>query len=289
MKRGIILMVLVATVGLAVLVVACQSRVEPGVVGTGTGHLPVQGPAADGSAVTGYPVLVGGVYVTSTRALDNGDVGYLAVNSQGQLMIEVASGSLDIASAMTVNDPVTVTQTTHDDLNANANLQVSDADVSATNPVPVRGGAIVIAQTPTISTTAYAANDAVGGKLTFANAVRTAGGVGYIEDVVVVDNDKENAELVLVCFDADFTATADNAAFDPSDADLGNAIGFVWILTSDYKSLNDNSVATVSNQPLQFQLAAGGTSLYCQLMAVGTPTYTATSDLTVKLAIRYVN
>ena len=35
---------------------------------------------------------------------------------------------------------IVVNQDTHDDLNANVNLQVGDADVDAANPVPVTGG-----------------------------------------------------------------------------------------------------------------------------------------------------
>jgi len=45
-----------------------------------------------------------------------------------------ASGRLKLAS---IAGDVEVVQPTHDDLNANANLQVGDADVAAANPVPV--------------------------------------------------------------------------------------------------------------------------------------------------------
>ena len=42
-----------------------------------------------------------------------------------------------LAGAITVTGPIEMEQDTHDDLNANANMQVGDADVGAANQVPV--------------------------------------------------------------------------------------------------------------------------------------------------------
>lgn len=139
----------------------------------------------------------------------------------------------------------------------------------------------IISQTPTISTGAYTAKDAVGGKLTFAVEGR---GSGVIHTVTVVDDAAQSAELVLVLFNQSFTATADNAAFDPSDADLENCIGKVKILATDYQALNDNAVASVLAVGLPYQTKAG-LSLYGQLMCTGTPTYASTGDLTIKLHV----
>ncbi len=53
--------------------------------------------------------------------------------------------------------PVTASQATHDGLNANANLQVADADVSNTNPVPTKGTTVATLNTQktvTVDTTA---------------------------------------------------------------------------------------------------------------------------------------
>jgi hypothetical protein len=98
-----------------------------------------------------------------------------------------------------------------------------------------------------------------------------------------VDKDKENAKLNLVLFDRTFTATADGDTFDPSDADLANCIGHVYIADTDYLSFNDNSEATVKN--IGKILHLNGEDLYGQLVCVATPTYTATSDLTVKVGV----
>lgn len=147
------------------------------------------------------------------------------------------------------------------------------------------GESNVISQTPTITNGAYHAKDAVGGLLTFAGAGRVAGGSGVIMGVTIIDHANQAAELVLVLYDRLFTATADNAAFDPSDADNLNCIGHIKIVAADYQAFNDNCVATKSGIGLPFQLPAGGQAIFGQLMCTGTPTYAATSDLTVKLRL----
>jgi len=158
---------------------------------------------------------------------------------------------------------------------------VAGAAVSSTNRFPVTstGSSVTVSQTPTITAGAYAAGKAVGGKLTFANMAREAGGVVTLQSVTILDKAAQSAHLVLVLFDRDFTATADNAAFDPSDADLAHVVAIVPVFTSDYQEFADNAAATASN--LGIVVTLNGTSLYGQMMCVGAPTYVSTSDLTV--------
>jgi len=135
-----------------------------------------------------------------------------------------------------------------------------------------------ISQTPTVSTSpAYTAGDAVGGLLTFANAVRESGSSGVLMSVVVIDASQQRPSLELVLFDRTFTASTDNAVFDPTDADLANCIGVVAI--GSWSNFSDNSVATVSGVSLPIVL--NGTSLFGQLLTRGTPTFVATSDISV--------
>ena len=138
-----------------------------------------------------------------------------------------------------------------------------------------------ISVTPTISTDAYASLDAVGGKLTFADVCTPYSNVGRINRVTITDKGKQNAKLYLILFNQDFTATADNAAFDPSDADLLNVVDVV--LVNSWVSFNDNSVGQVAFDQLQmcipFELVEGGTDLYGQLMVdTSTPTSPATAS-----------
>lgn len=142
----------------------------------------------------------------------------------------------------------------------------------------------LIQVTPTISTSIYAAKDCVGGIMTFANACRNSGEGGILESVTIVDLDRERALTDLVLFSATVSGTAtDNAAFDPTDADLLNCVGVIPILTGDYFDFNDNAVASRSGIGLAYKCAA--TSLFGVLVARTTPTYTGTSDLSVTIGV----
>jgi hypothetical protein len=138
--------------------------------------------------------------------------------------------------------------------------------------------------TPTITAGAYSAGDAVGGLLTFVEAASVYKGDGKITKVVIVDDAKQAAVLDLWLFDRTFTPTADNGAWDPSDADNQHCLGVIHILAADYGPGADNNVASVDCD-FDFTLVAGGTSLFGQLACIGTPTYAATDDLTVKLTV----
>jgi len=156
---------------------------------------------------------------------------------------------------------------------------------------PVKVGDIqAIEVTPTVTAGAYSANDFVGGKMTFSNAVSLGGqgefgGGGVSVSAVVTDEGKQNAALTLVLFDADPTGTTvtDNGAATVADADLAKIIGTVSLST--YVSFADNSVTSSGALGLPFKLALSANDLYGFLMTTGTPTYTSTSDIVVKLGI----
>lgn len=135
--------------------------------------------------------------------------------------------------------------------------------------------------TPTISTTIYAAKDAIGGLLTFSNAARASGGTIFIQSLVVVDKDQERADMELYLSRATFTAPTDNAVFDPTDAELLDCVGVIGV--GPWYDFNDNAVASVNNIGLECSLA--GTDLFGALVSRGTPTYTSTSDIVVTLTI----
>ena len=136
-----------------------------------------------------------------------------------------------------------------------------------------------IQATPVVSTTpAYTAKDAVGGLLTFANAARASGGAIFIESVAVEDKGQQMKDLVLVLFDRTITAPTDNAVFNPTDTELNYAKLAVGIGAGFYVDFSTNSFAEV---PVGRRMVLNGTDLFGVLVAVGTPTYTSTSDLIV--------
>lgn len=170
-------------------------------------------------------------------------------------------------------------------------VKLVDGTVGSTTVVPYSsnagfivntGKSVRVAATPTISTTIYAIGDAVGGLLTFANCARFSGAGGVIQGVTLIDKDQERVAMNLILFNQTFTASADNAAFDPTDADLANCIAGITVATTsgDYFNFNDNAVTF---KEVNIPFAATGTSLFGQLQTQGTPTFTATSDIIVIL------
>jgi len=140
--------------------------------------------------------------------------------------------------------------------------------------------------TPTISTAAYAAADAVGQRMSVSLPFATLGKAGFLRSLIVFDKGNIKANLLLHLFRDTFTAAADNAAFGATDAEVvAKGLGLVNIATADYVSNGTvYAVATKTglNIPISFPRNKG--TLYVQLQAVATPTYTSVSDLTLVLA-----
>lgn len=68
-------------------------------IGDSTNAMPVGGLAAENAAAAGNPVLAGGRYDSTPRTLGNGDVGGLAVNAAGQIIVAVGVGATDLGKA----------------------------------------------------------------------------------------------------------------------------------------------------------------------------------------------
>jgi len=148
----------------------------------------------------------------------------------------------------------------------------------------------IVTATPTITAGAYSAGDAVGGLLEFEGVASPYDRGAIIVAATLIDKAAQKALMRLILFDRTFTPTADNAPFDPTDADLANVLKYLTFAATDYISFNDNSMAQrlgdLGDAVLaSVVLAEGGTSLFGQLVTGGTPTYASTSDLIVKLTI----
>jgi hypothetical protein len=141
--------------------------------------VPVEGPDADGAVITGNPLLMGAedssnqvqnlqcapdgdlithVHTASTALTDNvSNTIRIPVNETDfgfyttPVFPWVFDGTTwdrmrgDATNGLLVNlgSNNDVTQATHDNLNANANMQVGDADVSTSNPVPVDSSKVI--------------------------------------------------------------------------------------------------------------------------------------------------
>lgn len=140
--------------------------------------------------------------------------------------------------------------------------------------------------TPTVTAGAYSANDVVGGTLTF-NGVSK----GILRAVTVVDQAKQTGAYQLVLFDTVPTTIADNATFDIADADLLNVIGAVHITDNagaDKFDFTDNKIYMRQGLNIPLKSDEAAQAIYGFLIALGTPTFAAVTDVQVQLHIETV-
>lgn len=124
---------------------------------------------------------------------------------------------------------------------------------------------------------AYSSGDALGEKNSFPSVPEK----GVIMGIVAQDHAKQEVNFDIVMFLKDIAGTTDNAAFDPTDAELAECLGAVSVST--WFSFNDNSVGTVDNVGLPYWAPSG--NIYFQCVTRGTPTYAAITDVQVSLTI----
>ena len=111
--------------------------------------------------------------------------------------------------------------------------------------------------------------------------------------VTVVDKAKQKAAIDLLFFNENITvASTDNAAADVTDAQMAaNCLGKISVAGADYVDLANSSVATVGNLKTILKNSsaykAKQKKLYMLVVSRGTPTYTSTSDLTIRLGARH--
>lgn len=152
--------------------------------------------------------------------------GAAAVNIQdGGNSITVDAADLDIRDLDSAQDSVEVLQATHDNLNANANLQVGDADVANGNPVPVSdaGGSLTVdANNLDIRDLTHASDSVKIGDGTDFLAVNTDGSIN------VVPIEDPGTEIV----DYDTTATVAAGASDNHDWTSAAASKLFQVLAS---------------------------------------------------------
>jgi hypothetical protein len=198
--------------------------------------------------------------LAANSGVDIGDVTVNNANGVNAVMIQ------DGGNTITVDGTVTVGAIT----------------AGETHIGEVGGSGITIAQIPTVTAGAYSAKDAVGGLLTFANAARVSAGGGILKNVVMIDDNGQDAALELWLFKVTFTAMVDNAGWAPSEADLENLICVVNSTDGTWLDAGTPS-ANIIECSQRYDLT--GTSMFGQLVTRGTPTFAATDDVTVKIAL----
>ena len=137
----------------------------------------------------------------------------------------------------------------------------------------------IITASPVVSTTAYAANDVVGGVVSLGPVVIPT----KLQSVTVIDRSAQAAALEIVLFEKLPTASTltDNAAPVLAAAEVGNIVARVPVAAADNAAaIGRVRVATHAN----LQRFVKGTSLSAVLVTSGTPTY-ALGALTLKFGL----
>lgn len=146
----------------------------------------------------------------------------------------------------------------------------------------IGGNTVVVTPTITVDTNAYAAGDCIGGKLTLTNAMRVSGGTGVLSGLVLLDRANQKPALEIFIFEADPSAATatNNAAFVFSTDDL-KVIAKVVVAAADWTTINSKATAELANLN-RFVAAAGSANLYAVIVATGTPTFAASTNLQVR-------
>lgn len=257
--------------------------------GTGTGGDPFimaqvlrAGTAAFGKLAANAGVNIGDVTVTSiTSALPAGTnaIGKLAANSGVNigdvhtiahvLDCEKIAGLVAGQGTMANSLPVTI--------------------ASNQSTVPVKGVAISLPVTLTVTNGAYTIGDVVGGIITFTAAVSAVNKRSLVRSVTLCGTPSAIPYNLMFFTAALATPPADNAAFTLAAADFPKFLGGVPIAAGDYVSeVGGKYLATVRNAGLQVQAGAVAANIYAYLVATATTSPGATS-LYIKVDFEYLD
>ena len=130
------------------------------------------------------------------------------------------------------------------------------------------------------ASSAYDAYDVVGGLLKF-DGLRN----GTLQSISICDNAAQNVNYVIVLFDSIVSVINDKDEFDISDAALDEIIFIGGMAAATYRwAFKDNSIHLATG--LSVPLSSAGGSVYGFLVTTSTPTYAATSDITVTLQVK---
>lgn len=197
-----------------------------------------------------------------------------------------------MANNIDVKDAAAATQTMKTTDNAGVHTPHTNVDntvsaqLVASEEFTGQSGAWATIITPTVTCTAgaYSAGDVIGGRLTLTNAMRITSGTGILQNIILTTADGETPELWIPFFDsATASSIADNAAFAWGSGDHAKFLGAVHVETADWQTRGSDGV--YDSGPLARIVAANGSrNLYAYIMAVGTPTFGATTDVTFRSA-----
>ncbi len=135
---------------------------------------------------------------------------------------------------------------------------------------------------PTITLTAYTANDVVGGLLQFDVSALIVNG-GIINKAILIDEDSKAETYRLFLFDSAPSTIANGDAFAPTIDDLNKLVDVITFAAADYVTVNSLDYIIVDDINNVFVTEVG--ILYGYLVATDTPDMDTVDALTIRLYV----
>jgi len=155
---------------------------------------------------------------------------------------------------------------------------------------------VQVAQTVTAAS-AYASGNAIGGLMTIAGATRVSGASGaagtggILTGMMMNAKSLQTTQVDVVFFDANPSGSTctDKTAFSLATADFDKVVGYLTVPGTaangaGWVAGTVGSVGVATYYPVTYDLASS-TSLFACAVTRGTPTYTATTDVSFKFNI----
>lgn len=152
----------------------------------------------------------------------------------------------------------------------------------------VGGSSIEIAPTVTVDTSAYAAGDCIGGKLTLTDAMRVNGGTGILQSLFLLDRSgtqKPALEILVFNSDPSSSTLTDQAAVSIHANDVSKIIRRIPIAAGDWGLVAGIYMADLSPGSRMLQAAAGSKNLYATIVATGAHDFVASTDLSIRFGL----
>lgn len=185
---------------------------------------------------------------------------------------------VDASTGMLVN----AKQTTHDDLNLNANVQVANADASVSNPVPVKSEENVHELTLSLDTSAYAIGDVLADTQELASFLAVSGRATTIQSITVLDEDDQGGSFDIIFLKSNASLGTENSAPNISDTNAREVMGYVSVVGGDYIDLGGSRIATLLG--IGLVVKASSTSIWVGAISRDAKTYSA-SGLKLKIGV----
>lgn len=268
------------------------------------------GNVASASTDLGNPVKVGGVFRTSAPTFTNGQRSDLQVDTNGNLKVNLAVGSIsssviatgDSASggADSGSNPLKIGGVYNTTLptftnGQRGNVQIdSHGDLNVVTQATenhigsVGGQNVRVNSTPTVQNAAYASGNCIGG-FNAVTLARVNGGSGILDAVMVKSVGGGGETLTVYLFDANPTASTctDKSTFTLNAADSDKLIATPFALQLGVPTGTSTTFAELTNMVRMFiaggSTASGVRTIYYALVSGSTFTPATTTDIRVNI------